>query len=145
MKKMLAVAFLVLAPSVWASPACYIAEENWNDIPQEICFEEIQANVDTEELMISETTKILPMTLASNYFARRNENGFSFRASHTHIERWPGGCEEGLTVVVKFRGKTDNDGIVEVTNLEVSADYEHAFDSCHSRIRKGTVSYKLKN
>jgi hypothetical protein len=145
MKKMLAIASLALASSVWASPACYIAEESWYEIPQEICFEEILANVDTEELRITETTKIFPTTLASNYFARRNENGFSFRTSHTHIDNWSGGCEDGLTIVINVRGQTDNDGYVEVTHLEVSADYEHAFDSCHSRIRKGTVRYKLKN
>lgn len=142
MKALLTLTLFCLSSIALASPVCYEPEDNWSELPQEICFEKIEANLDTSVLSIVESGKVFPEALPLNYLARRNENGFSFRASHLYLDSWEGGCESGATVVLNLKGKTDNDGLVEY--LEVSADYEYAHDSCHSEVSKGHAKYKLK-
>ncbi len=142
MKTLIAVALFSLSSLTWAGQLCYVAEGNGPDVPQEICLESIQLNLETEVLSMSDRSQVLPESLDTNYLARRNENGFSFRATYPFIYSWEGGCKEGLTVLINLKGRTDNDGLVEW--LELSATYEHTVDNCHSPIKTGTIHYKIK-
>lgn len=140
MKTYFVLALLSLSSLTWANPFCFVADGNGPEIPEEICLENIQLDLDTEIISVNDRSQILPKRLATSYLARRNENGFSFRASHPYINSWEGGCKEGLTVMINLRGRTDNDGLVEW--LELSATYEHTVDNCHSPIQTGTILYK---
>jgi len=143
MKTFFTFILLTIASTSMAKAACYVTDDNWSQLPQEICLNDMQVNLDTEVLTINETNGVFPQSLPTNYLARRNENGYSFRTSHLLVDSWPGGCESGVTIVLNINGKTDNDGVVDY--IELSADYKHAHDSCHSREREGRAIYKLKN
>lgn len=144
MKTFFAFILLTLISLQTAKAACYVTDDGLSDLPQEICLGDIQVDLNSEIVSINETNGIFPQSLPTTYLARRNENGYSFKTSHLLIDSWPGGCESGITIVLNLKGKTDNDGKVEYIE-ELSADYNHAFDSCHSRERTGTVIYKYKN
>lgn len=142
MKTFLALTLLCLSSLSLAAPVCFDQTDGQHFLPKEICFEKVEADTWKEVLTIKDTANIFPGTLQTNYFHRYNENGFSFRASHEYMNIW-GGCEEGITVVLNLKGRVDNDGILQW--VEVSADWVHAFDSCHSRETKGTTIYKSRH
>lgn len=143
MKTLFTFLFLSVSFSSIANAACYVTEDIFPSLPKEICIENMAVDLNAEILNIGQTNGVIPSSLPTHYLARRNENGYSFKASHLLVDSWPGGCESGETVVLTIRGKTDNDGLVEYVE-EIAADYKFAFDSCHSREREGRAIYKLK-
>lgn len=67
-----------------------------------------------------------------DYIARRNENGFSFKAKNVLSDLGGSGCDYAEKVTLKVSGRADNDGAVDVSAVSVSASLETTVDSCHS-------------
>lgn len=145
MKALILFSLLAFTSIGFAAPVCYVTDDIMPKLPKEICFEKLEVNVDTEVLSMIETKGVLPSQLPLYYFARRNENGYSFRASDVYFDQSEGGCGYAAKVVIHVMGKTDNDGLVGPSYLDVSAEYKYTFDSCHSQERMGKAIYKLKH
>lgn len=145
MKNVLIILSLLFSQLAISAPACYqVSAPTYDFIPQELCFEFVYLDTTREEVILKETSGKLPTHLFPHYVARRNENGYRFIAQYQILNHWPGGCEEGKTLRLVIEGRSDNDGYVENTNLIIKAQYEHAWDSCHSRVSTSEVNYTLK-
>ena len=144
MKAFIALTLLTLTTGVFAETYCYVPEQKNLSIPQEICFERVEADTFKETVKIKDTKGIFPYELQADYFARRNENGYRFKISHVISDIWESGCGSGEKVTLKVHSQTDNDGLVEPGYMDVSAVLELTNDTCHSRTRTYEMKYTLK-
>ena len=79
-----------------------------------------------------------------NYIARRNENGFSFKADNMISREYDPGCGASKIVTLNISGRADNDGLVEVSYVNVSATVESTNDTCHSAPEKTEYTYQIQ-
>lgn len=144
MKNILILASLLFTQFAVAETCYQLTQPTYDFIPQEICFDFLYLDAQREEVVLKETKGLLPTVLHPEYVARRNENGYRFISTYEKLNEWPGGCESGKTLNIIIEGRSDNDGYVDATFLDIKAQYVHAWDSCHSRENKGVVTYQLK-
>lgn len=144
MKAFIALTLLTLTTGAYAETICFVPVERATSIPHEICFEKVAADTHKEILFIKDTQGFFPSELNADYFARRNENGYRFKVSQVITDIWENGCGSGEKVTLKIHAQTDNDGIAEISYMDVSAVLEITNDTCHSRTRSYEIKYKLK-
>lgn len=114
-------------------------------VPKEICVEGASINLERSQIDVySQSYRKLLSNMNLNYLARHNENGYSFRASKLIHTKSAGMCDETEEVYLRMNGRSDNEGVVYPTILDMSVDVENYLDNCHSQPDITTFSYKLK-
>lgn len=117
-------------------------------VPQKICIENItlrDAGMSVSSISVySYFYGHLLNGMQLSYIARRNENGFSFKAENMISREYDPGCGASEIVTLKISGRSDNDGLVEVPYVYVSATVESTNDTCHSAPEATDYQYKLQ-
>lgn len=130
-----------------AAQVCY-AQASANPVanaPQRICLEEGSLNLDNNSISIySYFMPYLYKDLSVNHLARRNENGYRFRSAAL-LERESGAmCGSAFESVLKISGISDNDGLIDISFLEITIEHSYTADTCHSRPQKFVLEYVLQ-
>lgn len=156
MKALIATVVLLSTLNVFAGPEEHIADQTCyrlnakqvalanDNIPREVCLETL--TVDTDGTSISAYSYFMPNlfnNLKVTYHARRNENGFSFRAANILVDKWESGCGDGERVILTIKGQTDNDGVAGVNYLDIKATQELTNDTCHSEPQETVFTYEI--
>ncbi len=110
--------------------------------PDRICLDSGVVNLHNQILHInSETQPTLFKNIKTDYFARRNEDGYRFRISITLHNQSAGMCDFHESSVLKIHGLTDNDGAVDITFLDVTIEQFQTPDNCHSKGARTVLTY----
>ncbi|MFM6928644.1 MAG: hypothetical protein ACKOX6_09275 [Bdellovibrio sp.] len=121
-----------------AAQICFVLKgpQPTSAIPERVCIEDITlSNLETSSVAISIYSYFNGKYFDGvwlDYIARRNENGFSFKAKNVLSDISGSGCDYAEKVTLKVSGRADNDGLVDVSLVSVTAILETAIDSCHS-------------
>lgn len=154
MKSILATALIVCSLNAFAGPedhisvqTCYKLKSTYitNAIPERICLEEISVNSpETTQASLniySYFNQSYFEGMALTYIARRNENGFSFRAANVLVETFESGCGSAEKVTLQIYGQLDNDGVGQPEYVDVSVKHETQNDTCHSKLQTEILEY----
>lgn len=126
---------------------CYVlkGESPTPEMPKQVCIQSIVIEnpwADSASVRISSDLKAESTYL--NYATRRNENGYSFEVGNVLLDDGGRGCDYTEKVTLSIMGRADNDGLVDVSLLKVTAEYETMVDSCHSNPRVSQFEYIKK-
>lgn len=104
------------------SQTCYALEQSYDtSVPSEFCLETLDINLAAEKItaysFFDQYAEIYK-NLSLNYFARKNEDGFSFRSQSVISDKTENGLSEKQTL--KISGVVDNYGIAEVHCLNIT-------------------------
>lgn len=153
MKTVLITLLSILSLNAFAGPEEHIAAQvcyeldsvSANGAPSEICLEEASLNLENSSISIySYFMPYLYKDLSLNYLARRNENGYRFRSSAILEKQTDAMCGAAQESVLKISGISDNDGIVDISFLEITIEQSYTPDTCHSRPQVSILRYVLK-
>lgn len=158
MKSVLVSAVLLFSFAAFAGPedhlanqVCYQLEGNLDhsdlkEVPNQICFEEIQLDVNTKKAYIEsyfhsdlykETTLV--------YAIRWNEDQYKFGTSSLIYDHNDSICSDTNTLSIVITGFSDFLGAVDKTQVNVAVEHEHTNDNCHSPMRVAkTYNYRLQ-
>lgn len=111
-------------------------------LPKELCLDSITLNVEQGVLYLDSAD--MPESMAAD-LVRKNEDYYRFTASKQIINVSEGSCSDYTSGTLNLKGLVDNYGYINAEDLEVTVDYEHTNDNCHSDPRPAKAIYKLKN
>lgn len=154
MKTILIVLISALSFNAFAGPEEHIAAQICYaqasadpvaNAPQKICLEEASLNLDDSSISIySYFMPYLYKDLSVNYLARRNENGYRFRSTALLENESGAMCGAAFESVLKITGISDNDGIIDISFLEITIEQSYTADTCHSSPQKSVIKYVLQ-
>lgn len=154
MKSILATAALVLCTlQAYAGPEDHISAQTCYSlksaapaaVPSRVCLEQISI---TDVYSTSATLNIysyfnqnLFNGMQLTYLARRNENGYTFRAANVLVDTYESGCGSAEKATLQISGPIDNDGLGYAEYVDVSVKYETLADTCHSHLQVQNFNY----
>jgi hypothetical protein len=110
-------------------------------LPKELCVDSLTLNIEQGVLYIDSSS--MPESMAAD-MVRKNEDYYRFTASKQIIDLSEGTCSDYTSGTLNLKGLADNYGSINAEELEVTLDYEHTNDNCHSWPRQEKAVYQLK-
>ena len=134
-----------------ANQVCYELEGNLdqndlNEVPKQICFEEIQLDVTKNKAYIESYFYAGLYTQTSLiYLVRSTEDHYKFATSSLIYDHNDMICGDTNSLSIVISGVSDFLGAVDKTRVNVLVEHEFTNDNCHSHPRViKTYNYRLK-
>ena len=154
MKSVLIALVLLTSFNVFAGPedhfdlqACYhLSNEQvaaaTDGVPKMVCIETLKIGVNGSSVeAFSYFMNSLYKNIQLDYYARHNENGFTFRTSSVLKRDVAANCGAGEAVTLHVNGRADNDNFVEIRDLDITAERLVTADSCLAPVQKTVFTY----
>lgn len=134
-----------------SNQVCYELEGNLDqndltEVPKQICFEEIQLDVNKSKAYIESYFHAdLYKQTSLIYLMRSSEDQYKFATSSLIYEHNDMICGDTNTLSIVITGISDFLGVVDKTQVNVVVEHDYTNDNCHSAPRLiNTYKYLLK-
>ncbi len=113
-----------------------------DSVPKVVCIETLTIGENgTSVAAYSYFMNSLYTNIQLDYYARHNENGFSFRTSSQLKNSLETNCGPGEAITLHVNGRADNDNFVEINHLDISVERLATANSCQSAAQKTVFTY----
>lgn len=111
-------------------------------VPKTVCIETLSIGENGSSVKAySYFMSSLYQNIQLDYYARHNENGFTFRTSSPLSKIVEPNCGADEAVTLHIDGRADNDNIVDILDLEIYVETLATANSCQSAVQKTVFTY----